>query len=159
MWQLRWQFVLGVGLSSRLISWWGQGYNGWSHVDALLADGSCLGARSDVIGNIPAGVQVRPAGYEKWKRRQVLALDCSALQHEAWLEFLNSQIGKGYDQADILGFILGRPMKTAGHWICSALQMDAAVVCGRMPRMDVTPQQVAPNALHFALLAMGAKAV
>lgn len=155
---MRWQFVLGAAISSRLIAWWGMGYNGWSHVDAILPDGSCLGARSDVIGNIPAGVQIRPEGYEKWKRRAVLTLSCTPDEETEWTDQLKRNVGLGYDKADILGFIFGMPMFEPGHWICSALQLDVLETVGKVNLQGrITPQQCPPNMLYAILLALGAK--
>jgi hypothetical protein len=154
---IRLQFVCGSDLGSRLISWYGQGYRGWSHVDAILPDGSLLGARSDVIGGKPAGVQIRPPAYEKVNRRAIMELPATTLQSEAWESFLRSQIGHGYDKSDILGFILGRPMMQAGNWICSAVQLDALEVSRRMPMLPaLTPQQCPPNMLAAILQALGA---
>lgn len=155
---MRWQFVLGAGLSSRLIAWYGEGYGGWSHVDALLPNGACLGARSDVIGDIPAGVQVRPAEYENWRRRSVLTLNGSIDDESEWKACLHRYIGRGYDKADILGFILGKPLMEPGHWICSALQLDVLETLGKVNLQGkITPQQCPPNMLYAILLAIGAK--
>ena len=153
---IRFQFVLGSGLSSRLISWYGQGYGGYSHVDALLPDGTLLGARSDSVGGKPPGVQIRPPGYEKWKARTVLELPTTSQQAVDWETYLRSQIGKGYDQADILGFILGKPFASPGHWICSALQLSGLEAIHRIPVLGVTPQQCPPNMLAVILSTAGA---
>jgi len=153
---LNYQFVLGSDYSSRLIAWWGQGYFGWSHVDALMPDGSCLGARSDVINGIPAGVQIRPPGYEKWKRRCLVRMPCTAGEAAEWEVYLRSQVGDPYDKSDILGLIIGKPMSSAGHWICSALQTNALERIGRLPHLCITPQQVSPNTLLAVLSALGA---
>lgn len=155
---MRWQFVLGTDLSSKLIAWWGQSFGGWSHVDALLPDGTLLGARSDAVGGKPPGVQVRPADYAraKWTRRTIIELPCSAYEAATWEAFLRSQINCGYDKADILGLILGKPLMTSGHWICSALQLDALEVIGRIPKIPLTPQQCPPNMLAAMLQALGA---
>lgn len=155
---MRWQFVLGAGISSRLIAWYGEGYGGWSHVDAILPDGSCLGARSDVIKGIPAGVQIRPEDYETWKRRDVLTLDCTPEEETDWEYRLRRNIGLGYDKGDILGFITGHPMSEPGHWICSAVQLDVIETMGKVNlRGKITPQQCPPNMLYAMLLAIGAK--
>jgi hypothetical protein len=156
---LRWQFVLGSGFSSRLIAWYGEGYGGFSHVDAILPNGDCLGARSDVIRGVPAGFQCRPAAYETWKRRTVLQLSCTAKEAVAWEASLFKKIGAGYDQADILGFILGRPLMQPGHWICSAAQLDTLEEIGRIPKLPLTPQQCPPNMLFAMLCALGAVCV
>lgn len=155
---IRLQFVLGADWSSRLIAWYGQGYGGFSHVDAVLADGSLLGARSDSVGGKPPGVQVRPHAYAKWKRREVIELDCSALTANRYYTYLESQIGAGYDTADILGLIVGQPIKTPGHWICSAVQFESGEESGALPYMpDVEPQQITPDSLRLMFLARGAR--
>lgn len=153
--QLRWQFVLGNGLSSRLIAWYGQGYGGWSHVDLLLPDGTCLGARSDAVGGKPPGVQIRPHAYESWKRRTVLTLPCSAEQEAAAIAFARAEVNAPYDEADILGFILGRELETKGAWICSAYQLAVAEAGPVIPHMHVTPQQCPPNMFFSIINAVG----
>ena len=161
---LRWQFVLGADLSSEFIAWYGQGYGGFSHVDAILPDGTLLGARSDTITlkdgtRIDPGVQVRPPLYAKWKRREVLQLPSTDEQARRWEAFLRSQVGMGYDKADIIGFIVGKPLMQPGHWICSALQLDALEVAQVLPRVALTPQQCPPNMLSAMLQALGAAVV
>lgn len=153
---VRLQFVLGAGLSSRLIAWWGQGYGGFSHVDAVMGDGWLLGARFDKVGGKPAGVQVRPPLYENWKYRRTLDMPCTALQQLKWTDYLHSQIGCQYDSADIWGFVIGREMKETGHWICSALQLSALQIAGILPHTEITPQQCPPNMLKAMLEAAGA---
>jgi hypothetical protein len=155
MTELRWQFVLGHGLSSQAIAWWGQAYGGWSHVDLLLPDGTCLGARSDAVGGKPPGVQIRPHAYEAWKRRTVLSLPCTAEQAAAGETFARDQVGMGYDKDDILGLILGIPLMQAGHWICSALQLAVAEAAPVIPPMHVTPQQCPPNMFFSIINAVG----
>ena len=152
---MKFQFVLGSGLSSRLIAWYGQGYGGWSHVDAILPDGTCLGARSDAVGGKPPGVQIRPAGYEKWVRRSVIDLPCPDPQQKIWEDFLRSQINEPYDKADIWGFVLGRELQTKGEWICSALQLAGLETSGVLHKLHVTPQQCPPNMLFSILDTLG----
>jgi hypothetical protein len=154
---LRWQFVLGSDLSSKVIAWYGQGYGGWSHVDYLLPDGSCLGARSDVIGAVPAGVQIRPPGYETWKARRVVTLQVTPEEEAAGEAFLRNQVGDGYDKRDILGLVIGRPLTDGnGYWICSAVQLAMLENVELMPKLSVTPQQCPPNMLVAVLEAIGA---
>jgi hypothetical protein len=152
--------VLGADLLSEGIAWWGQGYGGFSHADAILPTGEYLGARSDHAGGKPPGVQVRPPRYERWKRQVILELPFTAEQTTAWLKFLMSQEGLGYDQGDILGLIIGRPLMTAGHWICSALQFDAVqhpTVAWLPADLPVIPQQVSPNGIFLAFSVAGAR--
>jgi hypothetical protein len=154
---LRFQFVLGDDWSSRLIAWYGQGYGGFSHVDFLVPGGGCIGARSDRMGNIPPGVQLRPDGYEVWKRRKVLALPCTDDELQKAVAFEVDQVGDPYDKRDILGLILGRPISSgSGYWICSALQLAMLRTIGKVPNLLITPQQCPPNTLAAILEAIGA---
>jgi hypothetical protein len=153
------QFVLGAGLSSRLIAWWGNGYGGYSHVDGVLTNGSLAGAREDRVGHRPAGFQVRPAGYEKWAKRTLVSIPSSDAEELAWEKFLLAQIGDGYDKTDILGLIIGKPLMSTGHWICSAAQTAALVQVGKLPAPPIPPQQVTPNSLLLMCAAIGASIV
>lgn len=158
------QLVRGSGVSSRLIAWWGNGYDGFSHVDAVLSTGELLGARSDVIKPlgggpaIPAGVQIRPPAYERWDKRVVIDIPSTPSETSMWEGYLRKQINDGYDQSDILGLILGTPMSTAGHWICSALQTDALQYVKKIGPLGIPPQQVTPNTLGAVVMAIGGKA-
>lgn len=155
------QFVCGSGLSSRLIAWYGNGYGGFSHVDAVLPDGSLIGARSDYItpigsqDTIDPGVQVRPAAYETWVRRTVVEISCTKGVAAEWEKFLRSQINHQYDKDSIIGFITGHKDHQAGHWICSALQTDALEKIGKLPSLPVPPAQVTPNSLLLMVSAIG----
>lgn len=160
--EIRVQFVLGSGLSSRAIAWWGQGYNGWSHVDAVLSDGSLAGARSDIIKPlgggpaIPAGCQIRPANYEKWARVMVMARQVDLGTRSMWDEFFRTRAGKiQYDKGDILGFILGEDKATAGRWICSAWNADAAETLDLIPSICLPLTQITPNTLSAIYSATG----
>jgi hypothetical protein len=154
---LRWQFVLGDDIASEIIAWWGQGYGGYSHVDFLPPSGGCLGARSDVINGIPAGVQIRPSNYAIWKRRRVVTLQCTDTEAVAAEAFLRSQINDKYDKRDILGLLVGRPISSGkGYWICSAVQLAMMLSIGRIPKLSIVPQQCPPNMLLTMLETIGA---
>lgn len=155
--RMRWQFVLGDDIFSRAIAWYGEGYGGYSHVDALLPDGSLLGARNDAVGGKPPGVQIRPPEYAKWVRRAIVELPCSTTDASLWQSWLVSQIGRKYDKSAILGFLTGKEDHTNGYWICSALQTGALEEVRRIPKLVVPPQQVTPNTLLVVLSALGAK--
>ena len=142
------QFVMGTGIPSELIAWWGSGYSGYSHVDARLADGSLLGARSDTAGGQPPGFRSRPAEYEQWQRRCVVTIPATPAEYVQWEQWLLSQVGVGYDKGDILGLILGRPMAQEGHWICSAAQTNALRVVNKLPTpLPFDEHQITPNTL------------
>ena len=153
------QFVLGADWPSRVIAWWGQGYGGWSHVDAVMDDGWLLGARDDVIDPpglpvVKAGVQLRPPNYERWARRSVIDIPATPIEERRWLDFLQHQINFQYDSGAILAFITGRREPTApGHWICSALQMGAARASGKAFATLIPDSQVTPNSLYLLFTA------
>lgn len=153
--ELRLQFVSGAGLSSRLISWWGQGYDGWSHVDAVLITGELAGARSDAVGGKPPGYWIRPANYQVWKRRTVMTLKVSDGIAEAWERFLRRDQGAPYDQADIIGFLIGKSMATQGHWVCSWKIIDTIQTFDLMPSICLPASQVTPNTLAAICSATG----
>lgn len=127
-------------------------------MDAVLSDGTLLGARSDSKGGKPPGVQIRPDNYEKWARRAILELELASHQDEQWEKYLLSQVGLAYDKSDILGLILGRPMTSKGHWICSALQLAALEAADVIEdTFCIKPQQCPPNTLAAIGCALGGK--
>jgi uncharacterized protein YycO len=150
---IRLHFVAGSGLPSRLISWWGNGYHGFSHVDAVLPDGTLLGARSDVIGDVPAGVQIRPPDYEKWLRQATVTIQTD--KGAQWEAFLRSQVGLPYDELNIINLITGEPTpEKDGHWICSALQTAALEIIGILKPPPIPPQQYTPDSLYLVASAL-----
>ena len=153
---IRLQFVRGSGLSSAAIAWFSQGT--FSHVDAVLPDGTLLGARSDVCGGQPPGVRVRPHGYEVWTQRVVFSIPASDAQAEAWEAFLRSQVGKPYDKIAILGFALGRDWRDDGAWICSELGAAALEATGIVPQLYLAAAKITPEALALVCSAIGGTA-
>ncbi len=153
--KLRWQFVLGTGLSSRAIAWFSAGH--FSHVDALDSDGNCLGARSDQIGLVPPGVQVRAPAYETWRQRVVISLEVHPDRYRSFWVFLQKQLGKPYDSTAIWGFASGRDWRDPDSWFCSELQTAALEVAGVIPDLYTPRNKVTPAALATVLSAVGAK--
>lgn len=146
---VRLQFVLGAGWSSRLIAWYGQGYGGFSHVDAVLPDGSLLGARYDRCGGQEPGVRIRPQGYERWLRRTLVTVPCTAQQAAAWQRWLRGELGKQYDPQAIWAFALGLAPKKDGRWICSACQNAGLRDGAQLAHASSVPDsQVTPDALY-----------
>src|SRR5689334_9108316 len=90
----------------------------WSHVDAILPDGTLLGSRDDELGGKPSGVQVRPAGYQRFLATERVSIPCSDEAETAFYEFLNSQIGKPYDETAIAGFVFQRDWRAPDSWFC-----------------------------------------
>ena len=154
---IRLSFVLGTGLSSRLVAWYGQGVGGWSHVDAVLASGELLGARADAIGGQPAGVHIRPPNYEKWKRRAIVEIPYEGAAWELWLR---KQVGLEYDKGAILSFITGIQDHQAGHWICSACQYGALESVSLLHPCPLPSSQVTPDTLFMLVTAgLGGKII
>lgn len=151
---VRLQFVLGTGWSSRLIAWYGQGSNGYSHVDAVLPDGTLLGARYDAVGGKPPGVWIRKPGYERWLRRTVVELPTTELKAITWERLLRRREGAQYDPEAILGFLLGYNAHQQGHWICSALQVEGLRQVHLLHAGATPAHQITPNTL-FELVTTG----
>lgn len=100
-------------------------HSAYSHVDAVLPDGNLLGARSDKCGAVPAGVQIRPNGYATFLTIKRIILPTMPECAKAFYDFLREQIGKGYDQSAILGFMLNRDWREEDSWFCSELIASA----------------------------------
>jgi hypothetical protein len=152
---LKFQFVLGRSFSSRAIAWFSAGH--FSHVDLVLPDGRLLGARSDVILNIPPGVQIRPPNYEEWKERVVLSLEVTELQLQSVIAFNMSQLGEPYDKTAIWGFVAGRDWREEDSWFCSELQAAAIESANIWPALYTPRNKVTPAALATVLSAVGAQ--
>lgn len=148
--RIKLQFVLGTGLPSRLIGWYGSDYGeGFSHVDAVMPNGFLLGARDDEVGGAKRGVHLRPQNYEKWRRCVQVVISCTLQEEKTWHNWLWDQLGKDYDQAAIWGFILGKPLHEEGTWICSACQFKALMKAGKLHNTDIPSSCVSPNSLYL----------
>lgn len=122
--QIRIDFILGAGISSRLIAYFGQGANGWSHCANVLKDGRYLDARDNAIGGVPAGVHIREDDTETWIKKRRATLEVTDAEYEYWEKGLRAHVTTEYDELAILGFLEGKSMHTAGRWICSALAIN-----------------------------------
>lgn len=153
---IRLQFVLGAGVSSRLIAWYGNGYGGYSHVDGILSDGRLLGARSDKCGGQPPGVHIRPPAYETWAKRTLVTIESTDAEYADWEANLRAKINTPYAKGDILDFITGNAKHEAGQWICSGLQINALQHIKRVPYpLPVPAHQVTPNSLLLIAATIG----
>lgn len=154
---VRLQFVREDAITSRLIAWMGAGE--FSHVDAVLDDGSLLGARHDRIGGKPPGVQIRPPNYAMFTRRAVFTLNAGLEQAKRFNAYLLSQIGKPYDMSCIYGFITGRNWRRADSWICSELQAVALETAHISPPLYLAAYKVSPCTLATVASALDARRV
>lgn len=149
------QFVLGGGLSSQAIAWFSAGH--FSHVDAVAPSGELYGARSDRIGRVQPGVQLRPPFYEKWKDRVVMSLSVGVVKEKLFWDFLYAQEFKPYDSSAIWGFAAGRNWREADSWFCSELQMAALEYAGVVPALYTPSNKIAPVTLCTVISALGGK--
>jgi hypothetical protein len=144
------QFIGGDDLSSRLIGWFSSGH--LSHVDAVMPDGSLVGARSDHVGDAPTGVQKRPASYVADAERRVRFKIPTTQEKEArFYAFINSQIGKKYDYRAILGFVFARDWRERDSWICSELVSAALENAAVVPPLYLAANKITPVSLALAL--------
>lgn len=116
----------------------------FSHVDAVT-DNGYLGAHAD------GGVLERPFDYDKgsWTAQAFWSLSCSDLGLESWQAYLRGRIGRPYDFAAILGFVLRDGLHDKLHVICSALQTMALREIGvfgfplAVPAHETSPRDLA----------------
>lgn len=153
----RYQFSRQAGLVSDLIALGGAG--DFSHVDIVLKDGTLLGARSDKVGGLPAGVHVRPADYTKWSRQVFINVPCTPRQRMRALEFAVAQIGKPYDKLAIVGFLVGRNWRDEDSWFCSELGARVGEVGGFFEEMFSPANKIAPVALSLVASAAPGRAI
>lgn len=150
---IRLQFSRQAGIASGAIAWFSSG--NLSHVDAMLPDGSLLGARSDAVGGQPPGVRIRPQGYAKFAVRVIMEIPCGSFRERTFYAFLHSQKGKPYDKKAIWAFVANRNWRDQDSWICSELQASAGEVAGIWPKLYLAANKITPVAL--ALVASAVK--
>lgn len=144
--QIAVDFLLGADRSSRLISWWGQGPDGYSHAASVLADGRYLDARSDVLEGVPAGVHIRLPETESWVKKRRATLDVTPTEYDDWEGNLRAKITDAYAKRDILSFIFNRDLHVNGTYDCSALAINAVQHIKKVPFPLVIPaHQITPN--------------
>jgi hypothetical protein len=151
------QFVTEDALTSALIRWFSAG--DFSHVDAVLPDGSLLGSRFEAMTvngqSIPGGVQIRPPGYAKFKRVLKVSIPVESEKVDIFYNWWKSQIGKPYDMTAIIGFFIGRNWRKANSWYCSegiARGMEIAKVFSY--ELYTATNKLTPAALLLAISAI-----
>lgn len=143
---IRLRFVTGSDPTSRLIAAWQK--DGWAtHVEAVLANGSLLGAHRE------GGVAIRPKGYDAATMTRELPVDLVTLDSmtEEFYDFLHDQVGKPYDMTAIEGLVLGRDWREPDSWICSELIAAALEACGYFPRLSSSVNHITPRDLELIL--------
>lgn len=140
------RFVTGPGLVWSIIRRSEMGL--WAgHVEALMPDGTLLGAHQD------GGVQARPRYYDKgqWTQEAFVTLPATAKQQTAFEAFLRLQIGKPYDMGAVEEMAIGELTGEAPSWpespawICSALVMAALLTAGLIKAAPATVRLATPR--------------
>lgn len=154
--QIAVDFLLGPDWLSRLIAWYGQGPEGWSHAANVLADGRYLDARNDVIAGVPAGVRIRLPSTEKWVRKRRATKQVTDAQYADWEGNLRAKITDPYAKGDIETFVLNRDRHKKGTYDCSELALNAVQHIKLVPYPLVIPaHQISPDVCLLILQTAG----
>lgn len=131
-------FVGGPDYSSKAIE--RAGFGPWCHAANILADGTVLDARDDVVQDIVSGVQIRPKGYLETEPQWALFEAPSTRNYSLWTAAGRSQLGKPYDERGIADFALNvftgdyvDPNYKGEHslaWFCDCLALWMAITSG-----------------------------
>lgn len=113
----------GKGFASWWIRWLAKG--NWAHCIALVLPGGThvIDARSDEIGGVPPGVQIRAISYLKGEKCLWLKIPCTPEQAKAAQDAAESIIGDKYDVEGIVDFAtnqVDKSWKKAKQFFCSA---------------------------------------
>jgi hypothetical protein len=133
------QFSRQADFGSRVIAWFAHGK--WSHVDAIEADGRLYGARSDICGGIPAGVQSRRPDYANFAETKRVTITVTDEQVAVFWKFLYDQRGKPYDSMAIFSFMINRNWRDDDAWFCDELDLRGLELC----KFFVNPLCLAAN--------------
>jgi len=151
-------FLLGNGLSSRAIAWFGFGAGGYSHCAGVLADGRYLDAREDWVGVTPPGVHIRDPKQEISARRERWTLSVTQTEYDDWEGNLRAKIGDPYAKIAIFGFISGRREIVTGQYTCSMLQVNALQHIKRVVYpLPFLAHQISPNVVLCLMAQIGAR--
>ncbi len=103
----------------------------FSHVDAVLEDGSLLGAsdspKAPVIKGNPRGVAIRPPDYQPFAIRRMAHIYVPVRVEMRFYAILHSQLGEPFDNSAMHAVFSGRPntgrdWKDESAWFCSELK-------------------------------------
>ena len=142
------RFVTGTDFVSRAIR--AGERDGWcTHVEALMPDGTLLGAHLD------GGVMPRGVGYDKTTMARELYVSlpntAETFVADKFHDFLRAQIGKPYDALAIAGFVLDRDWRETDSWFCSELIAAGLEACGYLPPLSAIDNHVSPRDLLLVL--------
>lgn len=150
-------FLRGPGVTSWLISRFGFGTGGYSHVASVLADGRYIDARNEELFGVPAGVHIRQAASEPWVRKRRATFQVSQATYDEWERNSRAKIGDQYDREGILDFILGRNIHLAGHYFCSAFMINELQHVKLVPYpLPVLAHEISPDSALLIVATAGA---
>jgi len=129
-----------ISAAIRLVTW-----SEYSHVE-LVTDNGYIAAHKD------GGVSLLPYNYCKPSKSAYGYVNCSPIQAEKVVEFMNSQIGKPYDTLNILGILFHRDWKKNSSWCCSELVAAAFDYAGYPLLERDPPNRVTPGDLYHSPL-------
>ena len=105
-------------------------YGFWaSHVEALMPEGTLLGAHYD------GGVQARAHDYDagKFQREMYVQIPADPAMTDRFHSFLRAQLDKPYDVEAIAGIVAQRDWQSPDSWFCSELQAAGLAKCSWFP--------------------------
>lgn len=137
------QFVEIDDWQTKIIQVFERGWPG--HVDAVIEGVGLLGARDEQIGNVPAGVQIRPFNYYSWIKACVVTITVTQEQYDAFYAFLNAQIGKPYDMTAVMAFAVERDWHSGNAWFCSELIIAALEAAKIVQLLAVVANEMTPR--------------
>ena len=150
------RFVSSPDIISRIIKGAELGFH-YQHVEALMADGTLLGAHMD------GGVQARPANYDAgtFTKDLFVKVPCGDAAASTFESFLRLQLGKPYDMVAIAeladGFLSGEAPSwpESPSWICSALQTAALLTAGIVHAAPASVRLSTPRDVLMMCAALG----
>lgn len=129
----------GVSLISRAIRW--QTRSPYSHIALEMADGAIYEAWH--VGGVRCMPDYR-IGHTPGTRIDVFGLPITAMGEAHARTFLDEQVGKKYDFADVLRFLSRRSATENDKWFCSELALVALRKAG-VKLLNLEPWAASPR--------------
>ena len=140
----------GVSPASKLIRW--QTWSKWSHVAAILRDGTVIEAlykdssekwfpwlKGKVVHVDNLGVNHTPGTVV-----DIFRVECTEEQADVFESYLKSQIGVGYGYWSLARFVTRTGIIKGKKMFCSKLIGTAANECGKPVQLRFSPSKMAP---------------
>lgn len=127
-------------------------YGFWcSHVEAVMPEGTLLGAHAD------GGVQNRAVDYDarEWTRQEFVDLPADAEQTDGFYCLMRAEIGKPYDLTAIAAFVARRSWQEPDSWFCSELVMAMLEKIGVVTVVPTEVNHLTPRDCRLIVAAAG----